>query len=317
MASYALETGGKAEVTSILRSNFEAVQQNGFDIDSVEHGKGIKGFRPTQMLNKVPNVVDEGLSPFEYIVVTTKNIPDVRPTVLDLIEPAVTPKMSRIVLLQNGMNIEQPIIERFPENVVLSGVSIISASEPSYGVIIHEFTDTSKVGPFDGLKVSRDTAEAAAKRFVDMYNACGKVNCQYDDNVASTRWRKLVYNSSFNSVSAILKMGVIRMRMTRHVIDDLIRPIMLEIKATAKAAGVELPDGVEEDQIRLDPSDDEDFLPSMGTHFIETWFGRRANFCMMLAGQDAVKVFRKAHETIQIIVLTVIFRAIIWNLRLS
>lgn len=58
-------------------------------------------------------------------------------------------------------------------------------------------------------------------------------------------------------------MGVIRMRMTQHIVDDLIRPIMLEIKATAKAAGVNLPDGLEDSLIRLDPTD-EDFVPSMG-----------------------------------------------------
>lgn len=142
-------------------------------------------------------------------------------------------------------------------------MSIISASEPSHGVIIHEFDDSLKIGPFDGLKVSKETAEASARKFVDMYNACGRVDCQYDENVSFTRWRKLVYNSSFNSVSAILNMDVARMRMTRHVIDDLIRPAMLEIKATAKAAGVNLPDGVEDFFIRMDPPDDR-FLPSMG-----------------------------------------------------
>lgn len=47
MAAYALEIGGRAEVTAVLRSNFEAVQKKGFDIDSLEHGHDIKGWRPT------------------------------------------------------------------------------------------------------------------------------------------------------------------------------------------------------------------------------------------------------------------------------
>ena len=265
MASYALETGGQAEVTSVLRSNYEAVKKNGFQIDSIEHGNGIQGFRPSHILDKVPNLAQEGLSAFDYIIVATKNIPDVRPNVLDIIEPAVTPETATIVLLQNGLNIEKPIIERFPANIVLSGVSIISASENSHGVIKHEFTDSAKIGPFPAVKVAAETSESRARHLVDIYNACGKVDWQYDDNVAFTRWRKLVYNSSFNSVSAILKMGVIRMRMTQHVIDDLVRPAMLEINATAKAAGIELPEGIEDFMIRLDPADaDEDFVPSMG-----------------------------------------------------
>ena len=263
MASYALETGGQADVTSVLRSNYDAVKKNGFSIDSIEHGNGIKGFRPTQILKEVPNVAKEGLPLFDYIVVTTKNIPDVPPTVSDIIEPAVTPNTTAVVLLQNGLSIEKPLIERFPENAILSGVSLISASESPYGVILHEFNDVSKIGPFDGLRVIKQTAESQARRFVEIYNACGRVDCQYDDDVSFTRWRKLVYNSSFNSVSAILNMDVVRMRMTRYIIDDLVRPAMLEIMAPAKAAGVELPDGVDDFFIRMDPPDDH-FLPSMG-----------------------------------------------------
>lgn len=272
MASYALEIGGQAQVTSILRSNYDAVQKNGFSIDSVEHGNGIKNFRPTEILNKVPNVEQEGMRPFDYLIVATKNVPDVRPTVLDIIEPAVTPEVTMVVLLQNGLNIEQPIIERFPNNIVLSGVSIISASESPHGVIKHDFTDSAKIGPFPTVKVDAGLSEMAARHLVDMYNACGKVNWTYDDNVAFTRWRKLVYNASFNSVSAILHMDVTRMKFTKFVIDDLIRPAMLEIIAVAKAASIELPEGIDEFMIKLDPTD-EFFMPSMGQDAVKvsTW----------------------------------------------
>lgn len=51
MAAYALETGGKAEVTAVMRSNYDAVKQNGIDIDSIEHGHDIKGWRPTASMS--------------------------------------------------------------------------------------------------------------------------------------------------------------------------------------------------------------------------------------------------------------------------
>ena len=266
MAAYALETGDRAEVTAICRSNYDVVKERGFNIDSLEHGHGIKGWRPSHILrhDHFPDLAkDREESLFEYVVVTTKDIADVPPTVVDIISPAIKHGHTTVVLLQNGLNIEKPILERFPNNVVLSGVSLISASEPTHGHIIHEFSDVLKVGPFPGLRVPVSQVGSSARRFVEMYNACGKVNCTYDDDVSYTRWKKLVYNSSFNSVSAILGMDVIRMRQTRHVIDDLIRPIMLEIIATAKAAGVDLPEGVDDESIMIDPSDD-NFLPSMG-----------------------------------------------------
>jgi len=45
VTAYALETGGLAEVTAILRSNYAVVEKNGFTIDSVDHGY-IQGWRP-------------------------------------------------------------------------------------------------------------------------------------------------------------------------------------------------------------------------------------------------------------------------------
>ena len=262
MAAYALETGGQAEVTAICRSNYEAVQKNGFTIDSIEHGSDITGFRPTHLRNTVPDVEKEGLK-YDYLVATTKNVPDVSPTLLDIIESAVTPGHTTILLLQNGLNIEKPIIKRFPDNVVLSGVALIGATEVSHGVIRHDDSDSTKCGPFPGQSVPASKAESEAKRFVDIYNACGKVDWSYDDDVTFTRWRKLVYNSSFNSVSAIMGMDTARMRMSQIVIDDLIKPAMQEIIAIAKAAGVELPEGIDEKLIRVDPTDTA-FVPSMG-----------------------------------------------------
>jgi 2-dehydropantoate 2-reductase len=281
MCAYALESGGKAEVTAVLRSNYDAVTKNGFDIDSIEHGSDITGFRPTRskrlptvcrrrfiltnpivpVTKAVPNATDAG-EKYDFIVLTTKNIPDIKPTVADIVGPAVTPGHSAILLLQNGLNIEKPLIERFPTNTILSGVSLIGATEWAPGKVRHDDKDRLKVGEFESTKVSKDISAAAAKRFVELYSACGKVNCQYDEEVAYTRWRKLVYNSTYNSIATILRMDTCRMRIYEHVIDDLVRPAMLEIKAIASAAGISLPDDIVDLMINVDPTDTF-FKPSM------------------------------------------------------
>jgi ketopantoate reductase len=64
-------------------------------------------------------------------------------------------------------------------------------------------------------------------------------------------------------VAAIVGLDVVRMRMSRHIIDDLILPAMTEIRATAKAAGVDLPEGLEQMFITID-SHEGWFMPSMG-----------------------------------------------------
>jgi ketopantoate reductase len=47
VAALNLEVGGLAEVTAVLRSNFKAVEENGYIIESVDHGK-LTGWRPTK-----------------------------------------------------------------------------------------------------------------------------------------------------------------------------------------------------------------------------------------------------------------------------
>lgn len=46
MAAYALEHGGLAQVTAVMRSNYDAAVKNGIDIDSVQWGQ-IKAWKPS------------------------------------------------------------------------------------------------------------------------------------------------------------------------------------------------------------------------------------------------------------------------------
>lgn len=203
----------------------------------------------------MPDVSKEGMPDFDFILVTTKNIPEAPPAVEDIIGPAVTPGKTVIILSQNGLNIEKPIIERFPTNPVISSISLISVGEHSHGNIVHDDKDIQIIGAFTNPNVPGSVAEAAAKTYMSLYNARGLLDIKYEADVQFTRWRKLVYNASFNTVAAILGMDTARMRMSRHAIDDLVKPIMLEIIAAARAAGHQLPEDLAASVIRTDPTD--------------------------------------------------------------
>ncbi len=204
----------------------------------------------------------ENLPPFDFILVTTKNVADVPPAVHEIVAPAITPGHTAIMLLQNGFNIERPFVDAFPRNPVLSGISLIAATEGPLGRILHEDRDSIVAGAFRNPHIPHEVADAAARRFVAVYGACPGVECTYDPDVKYWRWRKLLYNASFNSVSTILQMDTTRMRVSEFVIDDLIRPVMHEIIAAAKADGVTLTEKMAEDVIVCDPYEAW-FKPSM------------------------------------------------------
>ncbi|KAK5219154.1 hypothetical protein LTR99_006464 [Exophiala xenobiotica] len=261
MTALNLEHGGLATVTAVLRSNYTAVKEKGFTIDSCDHGK-FEGWRPTEILNKIPDVIspDSSIKPFDYIICTTKNIPDIPPTLVDIIKPAVTPGHSVIVLIQNGLNIEKPLHKEFPTNIVLSGVSFMGADELSPGHILENDPDRLSVGPFFNPGLDIDAQVAAAQRFVKIYSATGKVQCSYDKDVLFIRWRKLMYNAVWNPICAITEMDTTRLRLAADEDDPsspvnmLVRPAMNEVRAAAKAvADVELPESLVEVMVSSDP----------------------------------------------------------------
>lgn len=160
-----------------------------------------------------------------------------------------------VVLVQNGLNIEKPLISAFPENIILSGVSLIGTAEKGHGNIIHDDHDVLIVGPFSNPNVLADVALAAAKEFVEIYNASSKVDCELNENVGFVRWRKLVYNACYNPIATITRMDTSRMRIAKTPIDDLVRPAMWEVWNTAKAAGYQLADDQVEKTVEADPFD--------------------------------------------------------------
>lgn len=262
MAAFALEKGGKATVTAVLRSNFAVVEKRGFDIESRDHGT-ILGWRPSHIRNTIPNAAAEAQrQPYDFVVVTTKNIADVPPSVATLIAPVVTPGRTVIALLQNGLNIEKPVVAAFPENPVISGVPYIGATQQPLGTIKHVNHDKLVVSPFDNPNIPPSRSETAAQEFQRAYS-CRGVTCVYEPNVHAARWKKLMYNASYNTVATILRMDTSRMRASEHIIDNLVRPAMQEITAAAKAvAGLEISDETIEDTIRIDTFD-AFFRPSM------------------------------------------------------
>jgi len=249
IAAFNLQSGGLADVVVVLRSNYEAVTKNGYQIESCDHGS-IQSWRPQSVVNKIPEKTER---PFDYIVCSTKNVIDIPPTLSTLIGPAITSGHTVIILVQNGLNIEKPLIKAFPTNIVLSGVSLIGANEPSPGVIHQDFPDTLHIGPFSNPNIDSRDENAAAQDFVRIYNAGGKTKGIYSPEVSWTRWRKLVYNACLNPICAITGLDSGRIRLADGAIEGLVRPAMAEIVAAAAASGHILPDDIATAQIEMDP----------------------------------------------------------------
>lgn len=270
IAAYNLEKGGLATVTMVLRSNYAVVKGKGFQIESCDHGT-IKEWRPSGgLLSLVPDSRSSETQ-YDYIVCCTKNTPDISPSLVQVLQPAIKPGYSTVVLVQNGLNIEKPFEQAFPNNIILSGVSLCGAEEPVPGHIIHNDSDRLLVGAFANAKIEVQPKTKAAQVFVKMYKASGSVKAELDEDVVLTRWRKVVFNAVYNPICALTDLDTSLLRLSSvenpgtegNVIDSLIRPAMEEIRAAAsKASGVELGTNVIDSLIESDPIDGF-IMPSM------------------------------------------------------
>ncbi|KAF2743883.1 2-dehydropantoate 2-reductase [Sporormia fimetaria CBS 119925] len=253
IAALNLEVGGFATVTLVLRSNYEAVKRDGYTVNSCDHGM-LKGWKPTHLRNTIPDLAQETLPPYDYIVLTTKNIPDIPPSSASLIAPAIPDSNTHttVVLIQNGLNIEKPFIDAYPNTPILSGVSMIGSTETALGVISQEDHDRLLIGAFENPNISTTAGEGKAKEFVKMYSAGGKTECVYSENVKHDRWRKLVYNAALNPICAIVDLDTGRIRLADGG-RELVGQAMKEVVEAARKAGVELKESVVGEMIEADP----------------------------------------------------------------
>lgn len=202
----------------------------------------------------IPRVCSEDHSTlFDYIVCTTKNIPGVTPSICETIAPAVRPGHTVIVLIQNGLNIEKPFLSRFPQNVILSGVSRCDAHEIAHGVIEQKEDDDLHIAAFHNPLLDQETQQKAAEQFVQIYGAGGKTNVRHEPNWERDRWSKLVYNATLNPICALTGVNTGDLQIAGSALDRLVIPAMQEVVKVSKAVGVELPDDIIETTIRKNP----------------------------------------------------------------
>lgn len=241
VAALSLTLNGKCETTLVVRSDHDKVVAEGYTFRSVTYGN-FDNWRPVHVARSVADAATHG--PFDFIVVTTKNIPDGPMTCEDIIRPAVS-LQTTIVLIQNGIGIEGPMIQEFPGNVVLSSVTLIGSTNINCEVHnLHK--DTMLLSPFNNPNVSAEIAQQKAREFADLYqNADEKVNkVILEESSLQSRWEKLVYNSVFNTICTIVELDVNRCQIFGS--NELFNKAMNEVVAIAASDGVVIDDSTKE-----------------------------------------------------------------------
>ncbi|KAJ1952883.1 hypothetical protein IWQ62_006120, partial [Dispira parvispora] len=175
---------------------------------------------------------------YDYILVCTKAFPSKIDT-SQLIYPAVQDGTT-IVLVQNGIGVEDRVIEAFPHNTVIPAVIYVTTEQVDSGVIENFLPMRMIVGCNQIMTLNsseRDIRLAQDQRtagvFADLLNRADVVTT-LTDNIQGYRWLKTVWNASFNTVSVVA--GECN---THELLDDpALRELVLEMQREIWAIGV-------------------------------------------------------------------------------
>ncbi|OQO20831.1 hypothetical protein B0A51_13938 [Rachicladosporium sp. CCFEE 5018] len=195
-------------VSALCRSNYKVVAQSGFRVTSPKFPDYT--FRPQHTFAS-PAEARNAKVHWDYLLVSTKALPDVSDD-SELLEGLVGDGTA-VVLVQNGIGVEAPYLQRFPGATVLSAVTIVSAAQPEHGVIKHNRWTRISVGPYlphldaggEGTKSSDAEAETKGKAFVEMLKQGGINDAEVYDHAGLqfVRWHKLAINAAMNPSSVL------------------------------------------------------------------------------------------------------------------
>lgn len=228
------ESGTRVSV--ICRSDYDKVKQDGFDIKSCW---GDLNFKPQDVFSDVGQYKDKYKKSPDFILVATKVLPEI--SIPDIISPIIG-ENTAIIMIQNGIFIEDSISQAFPNNHLISTIAFVDVIRSGLGSIIHAGDGKLTFGSYKNDNSSK------IKRLIDLFE---KVNvpCVLVKDIQMERWKKLLWNASFNPISVIAGGLNTKEMLDNDLIKDLIRSVMREVIILAKSDGYEIPESFMEDNI--------------------------------------------------------------------
>lgn len=146
-----------------------------------------------------------------------------------------------ILTLQNGVENEYRLAEIFGRGAVMAGNSRVGAELEAPGRVVHRTGGAIEFGELEGGETAR------ARRLAEHFRAAGILQSLVAD-VKAIRWEKLLWNGAFNTVAALTGCNVGTLLADPDA-TALLRHLMEEIAAAARAEGVALGDRDVEHQI--------------------------------------------------------------------
>jgi len=236
------------EVHFLFHSDYEYVKENGLFIDSVD------GEFTIFPINAYRSTLDMPVC--DVVLVCLKTINN---NMLKDLLPPLLHERTVVVLVQNGLGIEEALAADFPDLSIAGGLAFICSSKLGKGRIGHFDYGKITVGAYQ--KEDREMLEQICADFID-----AGVPAEYSPDLNLSRWKKLVWNIPYNGMTVVLNATTENL-MSQPDSRQLIYDLMLEVIEAANCCGVEIGKGFA-DEMMTSTDDMLPYAPSMKLDFI-------------------------------------------------
>ena len=202
----------------LLRSDYEYVKQHGLQVDSCDGSFHLDDVNAYQRPEDMP-VCD-------VVLVCLKSVNNSK--LLALLPPLLHDR-TLVVLIQNGIGVEEDVQKMFPDVQLAAGLAFICSAKTQPGIVSHQCYGSINLADYS----CRD--EALIQTVVDEFREAGIETGLVEYHEA--RWKKAVWNMPFNGMTVALHTQtdlLLKNKSTRQ----LIREQMMEVVTTAQHLGV-------------------------------------------------------------------------------
>ena len=206
------------ELHFLFRSDYEYVKQHGLQVDSCDgsfHLDDINAYLHTEDMPKC-----------DVVLVCLKSVNNGK---LQSLLPPLLHDDTLVVLIQNGIGVEEDVQKMFPDVQLAAGLAFICSAKSEPGRVNHQCYGSINLANYS----CKD--EALMQAVVDEFRQAGIETGLVEYNEA--RWKKAVWNMPFNGMTVALHTQtdmLLKNKSTRQ----LIREQMMEVVSAAQHLGV-------------------------------------------------------------------------------
>jgi len=207
------------DVHFLFHSDYEYVKEHGLKVDSINGDFHLKD------VNAYNNTSD--MPACDVILVSLKSTNN---HLLKSLLPPLLHKKSLVILIQNGLGLEEDLQKDFPDLYIAGGMAFICSNKVDKGHIAHLDYGKLNIGSYSCHDVG------ILETVISDFQSSGIEASLVDLNRA--RWMKLVWNIPYNGMTVVLDTSTDKL-MNNGATYSLLRKMMIEVITAANKSGIE------------------------------------------------------------------------------